>query len=453
MQVTRRRRRFGRLLALTVLVGLIAAACGSSSKSNNASNDTTTTAASKFVPISGVPGVTDTEIRFAAVGTNSNNPLGTCFLDCILAGVKANFAYHNSQGGIYGRKLVLTDVLDDELGKNQAKSLQIISKNDAFAVFNVPIVATGYAEFAKANWPVYSLITDQVLGAKPNIFSDYSISCVGPCARLDYPYVAKALGATKIAALGYGVAESSKKCAAQIENTFNKIYPASVTGGAKVVYKNDNLAFGFPNGAGPEVTAMKNAGVQLIFACLELNGMKTIATEEARQGLKAPLVHYAGADDSFFKTNASVLDGNIVGTHLRPLFADLTPGQKAFKEWMGKTGGTIDEYAIHGWIVAEMAFEGLKRAGAPFDRQKVIDATNAMKDFTASGWIPPRDIGATHEQPTPTDLTHAEKPFCFSYYKFTNGKFEFLKPLTAAKPYACWPGDTYNYTDPVATTF
>ena len=45
------------------------------------------------------PGVTDDEIRFAAFGTNSNNPLGTCVLDCYVHGINAYFAYRNSEGG------------------------------------------------------------------------------------------------------------------------------------------------------------------------------------------------------------------------------------------------------------------------------------------------------------------------------------------------------------------
>lgn len=84
------------------------------------------------VKITGVPGVTDSEIKFAAFGTNSNNPLGTCVLDCYVDGVKAYFAWRNSEGGIYGRKLVLDKVLDDELGKNQQRALEILSAKDSF---------------------------------------------------------------------------------------------------------------------------------------------------------------------------------------------------------------------------------------------------------------------------------------------------------------------------------
>ena len=36
------------------------------------------------------------------MGTNSNNPLGTCVLDCFSDGVEAYFAFRNSQGGIFG---------------------------------------------------------------------------------------------------------------------------------------------------------------------------------------------------------------------------------------------------------------------------------------------------------------------------------------------------------------
>ena len=60
--------------------------------------------------------MTDDEISYAAVGTQTGNPLGTCILDCYVDGIKAYFAFRNSEGGIFGRDLVLGEVLDDELG-------------------------------------------------------------------------------------------------------------------------------------------------------------------------------------------------------------------------------------------------------------------------------------------------------------------------------------------------
>src|SRR5512132_68475 len=92
-------------------------ATGTTSDDNNAAGDDNAASADrdKFVEISGVPGVTDDEIRYSVIGTKSNNPLGTCILDCYASGIKAYFAYRNSEGGIYGRDLVLSEELDDEL--------------------------------------------------------------------------------------------------------------------------------------------------------------------------------------------------------------------------------------------------------------------------------------------------------------------------------------------------
>src|SRR4051812_43014552 len=114
-----------RLLAAVIAVlALVLAACGSSSK-DEASTPTT----GANVHLSGVPGVSDTEIRFASFGTNSNNPLGNCYVVCYDAGIKAYFAMRNSEGGIYGRKLALTKELDDQVGQNQQRALEIISAN------------------------------------------------------------------------------------------------------------------------------------------------------------------------------------------------------------------------------------------------------------------------------------------------------------------------------------
>jgi hypothetical protein len=452
MHTKTRARARGRLAAVAVIAALVAGACGSSSKST-AGSTSTSAGPGQHVSITGVPGVSDSEIRYALLGTNSNNPLGNCYLDCFADGVKAYFAYRNSQGGIYGRKLTLDAPVDDELGKALDHTIEVISKNDALGVFDIPVLGNGYPQLTKAGWPVYTYLTDHQLGAQPNIFASYAVACLVGCPRIDYAYVARALGVTKIAALSYGYTDFSKACADQVGISFDK-YKA-VTNGAKVVYKNSDLVFGFPNGIAPEVTAMKKAGVQLVFTCLEENGNKAIAQEAQRQGLDAPIVHYAGFDEAPFTANASIFEGHVIGTHLRPFVAKPSTGQTLFKQWMGKTSSrATNEVAVHGWIAADLAYQGLKAAGPSFDRQKVIDATNALKGYTADGWIPARDLGKNHASATASDpVTHGEQPFCFSYLKVHDGKFELMKPETADKPYVCWPGTTYDWSDPVARSF
>ena len=83
----------GRAVVATLLL-LGAAACGNSSGEDEDTSPDTTEAGSgsttggggegdrdTFVSISGVPGVTDDEIAYQVIGTQANNPLGTCILD------------------------------------------------------------------------------------------------------------------------------------------------------------------------------------------------------------------------------------------------------------------------------------------------------------------------------------------------------------------------------------
>ena len=141
-------------VAAVAAVALLATACGnadsSSSKSSGggASSGTVATSGdrSTHVSISGVPGVSDSAIDYAVIGTKANNPLGTCILDCYGAGVKAYFEYQNDElGGIYGRQLKVGQTLDDQLSSNQVQSLEVITGGKQFGVFDATLVASGFA--------------------------------------------------------------------------------------------------------------------------------------------------------------------------------------------------------------------------------------------------------------------------------------------------------------------
>ena len=152
-----------RVLLALVAVLLVAGACSnddgtsSSTPSTGGSSGSAATGdRSTFVPISGVPGVTDDSISYAIIGTKANNPLGTCILDCYDAGVKAYFDYQNSEfDGIYGRQLEIGATLDDELANNQARSIEVISGGNEFGVFVATLVAAGYGDLNDAGVPTY----------------------------------------------------------------------------------------------------------------------------------------------------------------------------------------------------------------------------------------------------------------------------------------------------------
>src|SRR4029453_5030690 len=83
------------------------------------------------------PGVTDDEIRVGGVATVTQNPTGGSFAPAF-EGAEAYFAYVNrTEGGIYGRKLVLSSTRDDALANNRQEVQGLISQDDVFAVLPV----------------------------------------------------------------------------------------------------------------------------------------------------------------------------------------------------------------------------------------------------------------------------------------------------------------------------
>ncbi|SQD96712.1 conserved hypothetical protein [Parafrankia sp. Ea1.12] len=236
-----------RLLGLLMTLGLAFTACSSSSSSDDADGGETT--AAPDLTVNGAPGVTQDEIRFSVLGTKTNNPTGSCMLDCFSRGIKACFAFRNSTGGVHGRRLTVTTEIDDALGQNQQGALQIITKNDTFADFGAAQLPTCWGDLAKAGVPQYVwAIQPQAMAGQDSIFGNAGVTCL-ECTNRTFTYAAELAGAKKIGALGYGVSESSKRCASTITDTIELYHDKT---GQEVVYKNDDLAFGLPNGIGPE---------------------------------------------------------------------------------------------------------------------------------------------------------------------------------------------------------
>jgi hypothetical protein len=147
--------------------------------------------------------------------------------------------------------------------------------------------------------PLYVWNIHPAESADPAVFGNAGVICVTCTRRVD-AYVAKLAKAEKVGVLGYGVSENSKQSAGATRDSIEK-YSDDI-GGTEVAYFNDNIAFGMPNGIGPEVTAMKEAGVDMVLASVDLNGMKTLAQELERQGMAdVKMVHPNTYDQAFVK--------------------------------------------------------------------------------------------------------------------------------------------------------
>lgn len=446
--------RVRRLLALLAVLGLLAAACGNSGDDEPDAAEEPSGEPSGEVVSLDVPGVTDDEIRYAAFGTNSNNPLGTCVLDCFVDGIEAYFAWRNSEGGVHGRRLVLEDVLDDELSKNQQRAIEITSANDAFGAFSATQIASGWKVIADAGMPLYTWNIHPVESQHEAIFSGTGVICID-CDTRTSAYITTLAGVKKVASLGYGISENSKRAAGTTRDTLEHF--GDDIGNPEVVYFNDDLAFGLPNGIAPEVTAMKQAGVEFIFATIDLNGMKTLAQELERQGMgDIPMYHPNTYNQQFITDAGDLFEGDYVSVQFRPFEAESAGSDlERFEEWMDETGSEITELAMNGWIAAAVAYDGLVAAGPEFDRAKVIDATNALEDYTAGGLVPPIDFGRQHQPATPDNpAEHGAVPECVVLLQVVDGKLTVVGGKPDA-PWLCWPvgNEPNTWSEPEPTNF
>lgn len=450
------RRRLAALLVVGVFV--LATACSNSDGSSTTASSAGTNGGNGSAPVTSgekvsvdAPGVTDDEIAFSAFGTQANNPLGTCVLDCYTQGINAYFAWRNSEGGVQGRQMVLTTVLDDELANNQARALEIVSDDDTFATFSATQVPSGWGDIADAGIPLYTWsIHPSEMAGRESIYGYTGALCTA-CTSRSLAYPATIGEGTKIATLGYGISPNSKECA---ESTAKAIEMYGDDTGQEVVYTNNDMAFGLPNGVGPEVTAMKDAGTDFVIGCLDLNGMKTIAQELERQGMGDVKMFHPNTYDAEFVAEAGELfEGDIVGVRFRPFEAEPGSSQLVeFRKWMAETGAPESELAMVGWLNADLAYQGLVAAGPDFSREKVIEATNQITDFTAGGLIAPLDWSRQHEAPTQDDpVTHGDSPQCAAYVQIKDGAFELVGE--ADKPFFCWDPTEQGWAEPEPTNF
>jgi len=448
------------VLAASLLVCLVATGCANSNSDESASSTTAPSSTNTtgkggeetrddVVARPGVPGVTDDEIKYAVIGTKTGNPLGICILDCYADGIEAYFAFRNDEGGIYGRKLAISEILDDELAQNQQRSLDVISGNDAFGVFSATLLPAGWGALDEAGVPTYTWGIHAADSAnRIHNFPSAAVRCAD-CPRPGVPYIAQQSGATKAASIGYGISENSKVCTQSVADAFDMFEKKS---GVEVVYTNDDLDYGLPNGIGPQVTAMKAAGVDFISTCIDLNGMKTLAQELDRQGMEDVVLYHPNSyDQNYVAESGNLFEGDVVGVQFRPLESDAAGTALAdFLKWMDKQGSEPSELAMVGWLNASLAFDGLLAAGPEFDREGVTAATNALTDYTAGGLLAPINWSTAHTPYTAAD-PQEDRPECTALVKVENGKF--VPYSSPDEPWLCWGLDPKADFEPTPTTF
>ena len=384
--------------------------------------------AAETFPTVDQPGVTAKEIKVGGVVTASNDPTGGK-LDTAYDGVKAYFDYINSKGGVYGRKLVLDAKHDDQLANNRSEVQSLLTNDDVFAALPIATqLYTGSKLLADAGVPTYGWDINEEWGSEnhnpgpSNFFTNVGDFICFTCATAGpQSWLPKKLNRHRIGNLAFNVSQSTS-CADGLEKSLAKYK----TG--KIVFQDKSLAFGTPDYSA-QVAQMKEKNVDLVITCIDGNGAATLAREMKKQGLNVPQILPNSYNADLIKKNAQVLNGSYLFTTFTPFETNpAPPGLKNYLKWIKKSGGEKTENSLQAWINADEFVTGLKAAGPNFTRQKVVDATNKITNYTAGGIVAPINWTTAHQNQID----------CYVVLKVVDGKF---KPQYAkkGKPFLCFP--------------
>jgi branched-chain amino acid transport system substrate-binding protein len=415
----RGRRAMAGLASLVIAAGLLAAVGPASAGADTPSQ--------QFPPVD-QPGVTSNQINVGGVVAKTN-PLGGDYA-AAFDGVQAYFNMVNASKdkGIYGRKLNLSSKRDDQVGMNRQEVQGLISEDNVFAVLPVAtLLFTGADLLGQSGIPTFGWNINAEWGSEqapgpPNLFGEKGSYLCFTCASQTLPWLAQKLHKKKIGLLAYQVPQSAD-CAKGVQATFDK-YPS-----AKVEFVDTSLAFGVTD-LSNDVSQMKDKGVDMVTTCMDNNGTLTLAKEMKKQGLNAPQYLPNAYNQKFISDNAPFFQGSYALTFFTPFEVKQKPkGLQDFQKWMKKGGFAQNENSMAGWINADQFVTGLKEAGPDFTRQKVVDAINAEKNFTAHGLLAGIDWSVQHM----ADQAQG----CNVLSKVDNGKFvpSFGQP---GKPFVCF---------------
>lgn len=389
-----------RAVAITILcVGIVAAACGNTQQNNPESNASDSDDTSDQVVAVDVPGVTDDEIRVGGVASVTN-PLGAKFGDAF-DGADAYFQMINEEGGVHGRELHLVAQRDDQVASNDAQVQGLLEQDDVFAVLPVvSILFTGADALVEAGVPTFGRVIDPAWEGsaeepKRNLFGTNGSFLCFDCPRPQYPYVAEQIGAERVGLLAYNVPQSAE-CATGVARSFERY---AEPGSAEVVFSDTSLAYGTTD-LSVQVAQMNDAGVDLVTACMDLQGVVTLAREMNRQSLDAVQYLLDGYDQELLDEFGDLFQGSYVETFFVPFEVEDPPtALQTYLDWMERTDTEANENSLNGWLNAALFVEGLQQAGPDFSRQTVIDAINQMSDWNAEGILQDVDWTRRHTQP------------------------------------------------------
>jgi branched-chain amino acid transport system substrate-binding protein len=287
----------------------------------------------------------------------------------------------------------------------------LVNQDHVFAVTGVASLFFSPNVLVESKIPTYGYNVTANWAGPPNLFAAGGSVQYLPSIAPEVAYVARAAKATKIGMVAYGVAASAAACQAADAGLTAAGYSVAYTD-FKVAYPGTTVA--------TDVQRMKQAGVNFVLTCMEVQGNINMARAIQQYGLKTSQLWLNGNDQSTLDQNESLMQGVYFYTAHVPFTAPTSsyPGLKLYLTEMNKYEPqfTLDELAIQGWESAALFVAGVKAAGQNLTQANVIAQTNKLTSFTAGGLTVPVNWKATGH-------TGHAPPYCGAFIQIKGNKF------------------------------
>lgn len=425
---------------VVLATALIAAGCSSSS-----STGTTTTKATSGTPATvggaAAPGVTSTQISVGSIASLTG-AIASDFA-AFVPGIQAYLNTVNANGGVNGRKIVLTANLDDAGTSFSQLAHTLIQQDNVFAAFISTFFFTP-GLFVQTGTPTFGYNVSGNWTPAPNLFGAGGSTQDYNYAGQSIAYLMKQLNAKKAAVVSYGPA---------ITSSYNACHTAAQklqAAGINVVYTNLDASLG--SDYTPAVQRMQQTGADFVWTCMQSSDNVTLAREIKQYGLNMHQLWFNGYDNSLLSQYSSLMQGvylNVNGNvpfQVTTAYPGKYPGMAQYLAAMNQFSpkDAYSDLALQGWQSAALLVEGIRRAGSNLTQANVVNQINQITNFTAGGVSNVVDWTNGH------DTIQQSFPLCSAFVKVSGAKFV---PAVAKPPqtFVCFAKNT-NLKDPVLAT-
>ncbi len=322
-------------------------------------------------------------------------------------GMIAYFNALDARGGINGRKLVLTNNLDDGGSPTEFEqdAHNLIEQDHVFAV---AVASAWFAPtlFVQTKSPTYGYnVTDNWQDA-PNLFAVSGSTQIYSATVPVLSWFAKQLKLKSVAFVSYNSATPGSYAACH----------ALSNGMSDLGYRvdaNDDAQIG-----GSYTSVVQNiqrADSQLVVSCMQSSDDISLGRTIQQYGLKIHQLWLNGYDQALLKQYQSIMQGvyidNVGNVPFEAgnmsKYGNLYPGMLQYLAAMKKyePSFAMNSVSFDGWWSAALIAAGIRAAGSNPTQAKVIAATNAITDFTGDGISAPVDWKVSHTSFTTPQCT------------------------------------------------